>query len=452
MGTLTSTKELKRTLGFWDLMGAATGQIIGAGIMSLTGVAIGMTGRSAPLAFILSAVMVLISWYPLALINTTARFRGGQYSIISSLLGEKYTGAYTIIFILTNISLSMYCLSFADYALPFLPFIPRKILAVGILVILYSLNFFGIDKFAKFQNVIVVSLVVALTIFTVFGITKVDPKYLDPKQFMTGGWLGLLRATAQLTFATGGAQVIANLSGEAKNPTKDIPKVMIFSTLAVAILYAFMSTVASGVFPVFKVANKPLTLVAEAILSKGLYTFFIVGGAWAALISTLNSQLASATKPLMQAANDGWIPKKLATLHKEYKTPMYLLTIFFFVGLIPIVTNLDISIISKIVTTVQSVTNSMIVLSLLFVAKKFPNQWRNSPFYLGEIKVKILVTIAIVIFALQAVLLGSSLSLPLLLGNIGVVLFAFTYAHLKYRTGTIKCECSYEVDGEEINN
>lgn len=89
MSNLTSTKELKRTLGFWDLMGASVGQIIGAGIMSLTGVAIGMTGRSAPLAFVLSAVMVLISWYPLTLINTTARFRGGQYSIIGSLLGEN---------------------------------------------------------------------------------------------------------------------------------------------------------------------------------------------------------------------------------------------------------------------------------------------------------------------------------------------------------------------------
>lgn len=189
MSNLTSTKELKRTLGFWDLMGASVGQIIGAGIMSLTGVAIGMTGRSAPLAFILSAAMVLISWYPLTLINTTARFRGGQYSIIGSLLGEKYTGAYTIIFILTNISLSMYCLSFADYALPFLPFVPRKLLAIGILIILYGLNFLGIDKFAKFQNVIVVSLVVALTTFTVYGFGKIDANYMDPASFMTGGWL-----------------------------------------------------------------------------------------------------------------------------------------------------------------------------------------------------------------------------------------------------------------------
>ena len=41
-----STKQLKHVLGFGDLMGAAVGQIIGAGIMTLLGSAIAMTGRS----------------------------------------------------------------------------------------------------------------------------------------------------------------------------------------------------------------------------------------------------------------------------------------------------------------------------------------------------------------------------------------------------------------------
>ncbi len=443
---LTSTKDLKRTLGFWDLMGASTGQIIGAGIMSLTGVAIGMTGRSVPIAFVLSAVMVLISWYPLTLINTAARFRGGAYSVIGSLLGERWTGAYTVIYILTNISLSMYCLSFADYAMPFLPMIPRKVLAIGILVLLYGLNYMGIDKFSKFQNIIVTTLVLALAVFSAFGITKLEPNYFNEATFMTGGMLGLLRATAQLTFATGGAQVIANLAGEAKDPTKDIPKVMIISTVAVAILYGFMATIAAGVLPVEQVANQPLTLVAERILPKGLYVFFIIGGAWAALISTLNSQLASATKPLMQACNDGWLPDKLATLHKKHRTPIYLLTIFFFVGLLPIVFNLDISILSKITTTIGSVSNIMVALSLLKLKRLLPEQWKKSPLHISDGASNILVALAVGIFILQAVLLGSSLTTPLLLGNIGVVVFAFIFANVRYNSGKVKCEVSYEIE------
>ena len=56
---LTSTKDLKRVLGFWDLMAIATGAIIGSGIMSLTGIGIGRTGRSIFVAFIIGGFITL---------------------------------------------------------------------------------------------------------------------------------------------------------------------------------------------------------------------------------------------------------------------------------------------------------------------------------------------------------------------------------------------------------
>ena len=50
---LTSTKDLKRVLGFWDLMAIGVGSIIGSGIMSLTGLGIERTGRAIFIAFII---------------------------------------------------------------------------------------------------------------------------------------------------------------------------------------------------------------------------------------------------------------------------------------------------------------------------------------------------------------------------------------------------------------
>ena len=46
----------------------------------------------------------------------------------------------------------------------------------------------------------------------------------------------------------------------------------------------------------------------------------------------------------------------------------------------------------------------------------------------------------------QAILLGTSLSLPLLIGNGCVIIFAFTYANVRYNSGKIKCDISYEVE------
>lgn len=60
----SSTKDLNRVLGVKELMGIAIGQIIGAGIMSMMGIAINYTGRSANLAFMLSAVFTMCTFSP----------------------------------------------------------------------------------------------------------------------------------------------------------------------------------------------------------------------------------------------------------------------------------------------------------------------------------------------------------------------------------------------------
>ncbi|MDO4690398.1 MAG: APC family permease [Fusobacterium sp.] len=435
---------LKQELGFWDLMGAAVGQIIGAGIMALTGIAIAMTGRSVPLAFILSAVMVLITSLPIAMLNTVARFEGGIYSIIASMFNKKYTGVYTILFVLQNLSLSMYCLSFADYALPFVPMLPRKLLAIGLLLIIYILNMLGIDKFSKFQNIIVSCLVLALTIFTVYGILNMNfSTYYEPETFFTDGILGFLTASAQLTFATGGATLIANLSAEAKNPTRDIPKVIIISTISVAVLYAFMATVAAGILPLSQVAGEPLTHVAKTILPKVLYVFFIVGGAWTALISTLNSQLASCTKPLIQAARDGWIPKKLSYIHPSYRTPIYLLSFFFIVGLLPIVFNINISTISRTVTLTSSFSYAMVILGFYNMTKKFSKNWEKSFLFIRSSLSTTLVVAALLVYALQALLMCRSLPTHFLIGNIIVIIGAFIFANIRYKSNSVNVLDSY---------
>ena len=63
--------DLNRTLGKKELMGIAIGQIIGAGVMSMMGVAIAMTGRSANLAFMLSAVFTMCTFFPSCLLYTS---------------------------------------------------------------------------------------------------------------------------------------------------------------------------------------------------------------------------------------------------------------------------------------------------------------------------------------------------------------------------------------------
>ena len=76
----TSTKDLKRVLGRGDLMSIAVGQIIGAGIFALAGIAIAMTGKSVNIAFMIAALLVVLMSITQIIISGTIRMRGGFYT------------------------------------------------------------------------------------------------------------------------------------------------------------------------------------------------------------------------------------------------------------------------------------------------------------------------------------------------------------------------------------
>lgn len=82
--------RLKRNLTFWNLMGVAIGQIIGAGIMTMTGTAIGMTGTGVALAFMISPVLTLITDFPQGILSSCAPAVGGPYKYVSRLLDKRF--------------------------------------------------------------------------------------------------------------------------------------------------------------------------------------------------------------------------------------------------------------------------------------------------------------------------------------------------------------------------
>ena len=444
----SSTKDLARTLGKKELMGIAVGQIIGAGIMSMMGVAIAMTGRSANLAFMLSAVFTMCTFFPSIFITSCIRMRGGMYTQFAIFAGDKWAGYYSVVYFITNMSLAMYALSFAEYALALLPTGGnQKVIALIVGTLFFVLNYFGVDLMAKIQNLLVIVLVISLAMFAVFGLPQVDlAAYFSNADgmFLTDGIGGFLTAVAYLGFATGGATVILGVSAECKNPTKDIPFVIIVSTVSVAILYGLVATTASGVLPVPEVANQPLTLVAAEILPKPLYIFFIVGGAMFALATTLNSQIMSCTKPVMQSCEDGWFPQSLASLSK-YKTPWKILIIYYFILVVPILADLNIAQISSIVQILGYLNNLVLTITAMKLPKMFPEAWEKSQFHVPTPVFNTLMIITCAALLVQASFMLKSMTLQLIIFNVAVMAAGFIWAFYRTGTGKAKPTVSYEM-------
>lgn len=425
-------KKLSRT----DLFSMAIGQIIGVGIMTMTGIAIGFTGRSVNIAYLVAGVITILGIIPQIYIGGTANFHGGQYSQIAVLSGQRLAGTYLYIQLFTALGISMFTLSFADYFLSMFPGVNVKLISTVVLTILFGMHLFGVKQAARLQNILCVVLAIAIASYICLGIGHVQPDYFT-NGFMTKGVGGFVLASIYLTFAAGGAQYVVNYSSAAKNPTKDIPFVIIASTAVVVLVYAIMSTVAAGVIPVEQAANQPLSVSAAEFMPKTVYTFFVVGGAMFALLTTLNFNIGMIVYPVASACADGWLPKKLAEKNKKFGTYHYILFVFYLIGLVPILIGLDLNTVANSTVILFTVIRGVIAYSALQLPKKMPDLWNRSAFHVNNGMLKVICFITIGLAALSVVVLLVSTSMPQIIGNIVILLISVVLAFILNKRVTL---------------
>lgn len=446
--------KLKRNLTFSNLMAIAIGQIIGAGIMTMTGTAIGMTGTGVALAFIISPILTLITDFPQAIMGSTVPATGGPYKYISRLIGKKTGFVYIVLFIITSSTLSLYALSFASYVVSLFSGLNPIFVAVVILTVLFLVNVVGTKNAAITNTIVCFVMIGAVLAFAAFGLPKADFAYIfAPANLFYRGPINFMGALALLSFATGGASVIAQLGGEAKHPGRDIPLVMIIATILVGILYMAMAMVACGVLPIETVADQNLSLVALEILPKPVYYVFIIGAALGATTSTLNAQLSWVSKPIMVACEDGMLPKSLASVNSK-GVPWKILTIFYVLGILPIITGFDLSFISKLSTSISLITKVLTVIALYWLASKYPEKVKKATLKLPVALYKPWAVMAAIVATVLAssLLMNMSLTSVILLGAVLIIAILYSFIGLKHVEIPDDLDVDYIGDSQEESN
>lgn len=421
--------KLIRNLGFWDLMAIAVGQIVGAGIMSSTGVAIGMTGTGVVLAYLLSPFLTIISIFPIAVLSSAVPTCGGPYRYCSRFIGKSAGMVYLLLHVTGfSVSLSQYALSFGMYFSSIVPSVPQYTAAMVVLTAFFLMNLVGTKSAALLNKIMGLALFGGLGLFVVFGLPKVNFSYVtNPHNLFLHGSLMFVSTLALLSSATAGAQFIAELGGETKDAGRTIPKVMVVSTFGVGVLYVLIALVAAGVLPVEQVADQTLTLVAEAIMPKALMYLFVIGAALGATATTLNATLSWITKPLLVACDDDLLPRSFGTVSKN-GVPYKLLTFFYLIGMIPLVLQHDISFITKFTTANGLLTKLMVCFALLLLTRKYGYILKQSPLKISVSKARFLTVTGIIVLCV----LSSSLILNLSSRAVGfvflLILLSLVYA------------------------
>ena len=148
----------KKLLGFWDLMGISLGQIIGTGVVILTGISIGMTGYGAPWAFVLALLIVAIPTISIAALGSAIPNTGGNYTYVRDLLGPRTSFFYLSLLIAGQVILASFAIGFSEYAAELFPDINLTLVAAAIMVLCYLANLMGIKTAARFQSIMVLVL------------------------------------------------------------------------------------------------------------------------------------------------------------------------------------------------------------------------------------------------------------------------------------------------------
>ena len=396
----TENTNKKGLLGFWQLLSISMGQVVGAGVVVLTGIGISITGYGVPWAFMVALGIVFLPSLCIAALGAAMPSTGGTYTYVRDLIGHKTGFFYLALLVAGQMVLATYALGFAQYAAEMWPGINTPMLAAAAMIACYVANLLGVQVAARFQLVMVIMLIVSLITFVIVGLSFVDDftPYTKTEQVMPGGIGAFIGAAYLLRYGMIGSEFVSELGGESRDPGRHIPMVMMSCLAFVTLLYIGVAIVATGVLPIDAVQGKSLAFVAKEIFPPALYVFFVIGGVMLALISSLNAIFSWCTKGLYMATHDGWFPERVAVTNR-FGTPYILLTVFFVVGMLPIVTGTTLEYVTILGNAVGIVFGIIPALALYNLNTRNPEGYAQASFRLPVIAMKVLPLIAFAIYA-----------------------------------------------------
>lgn len=121
-----------------ELYAISIGTVIGAGVFTVLGSAIAVTGKSVWIAYVLAVILGFLLNFPSYILSHMAVLQGGSYSMVSGLLGQKWAGMFLLMYVPVSFSYALFGLGLGQYVQALFPMVSAKL--VGVLVITFFLS------------------------------------------------------------------------------------------------------------------------------------------------------------------------------------------------------------------------------------------------------------------------------------------------------------------------
>lgn len=230
-------------------------------------------------------------------------------------------------------SISIMALAIANYLGFFIPVhgIVLRLIATAFVLFFMVMHIRSVEGGGKFQAIITALKIIPFVLIIGIGIFFIKGDlFLSSAPLAgvaaSGGIAALMAGVSATTWSFDGMAAPCYMSGEIKDPEKNLPKGLILTAVTVLGLYVALTVVASGLLSVDELASSeaPIALLASKIPVIGNYAGTIIAVmAVIVVIGSLSSCIMYQPRIEYAMAKDGLFFKSFAKVHPKYETPHF---------------------------------------------------------------------------------------------------------------------------------
>ena len=316
---------LVRAVGLWALAASIFNVTVGAGIFRLPQIAAGMLHAAAPLAYVICAVAMGLIVLCFAEAGSRVARTGGPYAYVEVVFGP-FAGflAGVLLWLMGTLAMAGVSIFFVGNLASVAPAlgsgVARALLLAALLGGFTWINVRGVKQGTRLIEVASVAKLLPLVLLILLALPAVRGANLTIHEWPAAA--SLSRASIVIIFAFMGVESALVPSGEVRNPARTVPGAIAIAMTGVTVLYIATQVVAQGVLGAGLATSgeAPLAAVAGAALG-GWGRTLIVTGAAISMFGYVSGMTLAIPRALFAFAEDGILPRALASVHPRYRTP-----------------------------------------------------------------------------------------------------------------------------------
>src|SRR5436190_16919285 len=338
-------ERLTRRLGLWSAVAVLVGSTIGSGIFR-TPASVAQRIDDVPLfllAWVVGAVVVLCGALTYSELAAAFPRSGGVYVFVRESFGRlpAFLFAWAELWVIRPGAYGAIGITASAYTLRTFGLDPAAIVAglgpidiraeqllgAGYIILVGTVNYFGIHRGAVLQNLSTVFKVGALALLVVLGFALGTRSAALPEggifaQRAAVGLSPFLLAMVAILWAYDGWADLAFVGGEVRDPERNLPRAMFIGTGSVVALYLAANLVYLHLIPVQQMKGAELVAADVARMLMGSAGLVAVSAAVAvSTFGTLNGSMMTAPRIFFAMAEDGVFPKAIARVDPRTGAP-----------------------------------------------------------------------------------------------------------------------------------